>query len=1037
MPLSEISVNFIGKDANTTMFSDSQTESIVKSYTERDPERESTPSAIQSMLKNATETGNVGQFATKPTRIPHPAPDSNLRKPRLHHGPDGLAVYQSRRVPTRERPRRRRCMSGGQDSLQSCRGTNGFSVISMQRSGSQRSVHPHIYQDQNKDQHTFSMSQGSQIGYSLSNHQSYANLRPRSPFAYPTRLKRPGYRPSSPALTDFNGTDVRTHVGFEVGVGSRSFSPLSRNTMAKIAPGYPLITNRSLPSLQSSPPLFTRSRHRSVRTPTTPMRSPAMRPLSNHSMRSFSNEIRRNHSHTSFWRGAQSPSPSPIYYDYTEGFDEQHHLHSSIVSIASLMEKSVVETQSQDTVHELDGNPAENKNPMATHGEVNDTQVCKALNEAESPSPATAPSHFLAQMREWESEETDCVTRPTNTENLMAMGRFHQHDSHEPDQSFHSEDTPIGSTTGHHILSSSRRRRYGEHFLSHLKRPAREAESTSIMVHKTHSQGPSSILLEPFPSAQEHIEDGRFVVFRAQTRPASIVRMIPTLSPGQANLGRNKQEVPTQRPLQTGLPQEMFGAANTEIYAPIPKRSTSTRSREDRFSRIFSIEDMIIEPDQAMLRAEVADRAQRKPSSREVPVAASDNIESHSALSLALSPCSSNYSTKQVSGGESERGGSTSGAALDYLVECHNEQEEGRSKSLLIRPRQSISREGLRCADGQSFSWRLRDEPSPGRYVKKSSRKEKENASQNPHQSDIADPFQLSPLNRSFKQIPHEAIPKRSSSKVSINAHHHALRSTVQNQNEPRAMPLLEAATVVPWEFDEPPSQQEISIAKYKLGTRFENKSTSSLPDSRSANLDSSFSWVNQSDHIDVVQPRLRRVDTTQANQTPKFRLKVTRASNSTGGTVKVTKREMWVTLAVSRIAWLTNHFGVGTLFVTQSPRVLEDLHNRPRYTPILRLYRLASLKKSIECHRGRRKSAFGHRRQHCISPMSAVSSRMIARTKSLEEVFDIASRSSKPSQAEQVLSTTSGLLSADKRWHMENPRLDAEIVFAMAVILV
>lgn len=33
--------------------------------------------------------------------------------------------------------------------------------------------------------------------------------RPRSPFAYPTRLKRPGFRPSSPALTDGGGVDYR------------------------------------------------------------------------------------------------------------------------------------------------------------------------------------------------------------------------------------------------------------------------------------------------------------------------------------------------------------------------------------------------------------------------------------------------------------------------------------------------------------------------------------------------------------------------------------------------------------------------------------------------------------------------------------------------------------------------------------------------------------------------------------------------------------------------------------------------------------
>lgn len=40
-----------------------------------------------------------------------------------------------------------------------------------------------------------------------SNHERALLQRPRSPFAYPARLKRPGFRPSSPALTDDGSVD--------------------------------------------------------------------------------------------------------------------------------------------------------------------------------------------------------------------------------------------------------------------------------------------------------------------------------------------------------------------------------------------------------------------------------------------------------------------------------------------------------------------------------------------------------------------------------------------------------------------------------------------------------------------------------------------------------------------------------------------------------------------------------------------------------------------------------------------------------------
>ncbi len=50
---------------------------------------------------------------------------------------------------------------------------------------------------------------------SMRTHSSMGLQRPRSPFPYPTRLKRPGVRPASPALTENGSVDYSRMVGVD------------------------------------------------------------------------------------------------------------------------------------------------------------------------------------------------------------------------------------------------------------------------------------------------------------------------------------------------------------------------------------------------------------------------------------------------------------------------------------------------------------------------------------------------------------------------------------------------------------------------------------------------------------------------------------------------------------------------------------------------------------------------------------------------------------------------------------------------------
>jgi hypothetical protein len=168
------------------------------------------PKAFESMLKTTTETGDIGMFSIKPSRVPPhvnsprrmgPYNENNFARQQQHQ----QQSFQPYGVPAVDD--RRRLPSYARDTTSE--------LISMYESPSQKSSR--VFDD-NTDYRSFSMTHTT--GYTLSNHRSYTSLRsqpdggallqrPRSPFAYPTRLRRPGFRPSSPALTDGGAVDYR------------------------------------------------------------------------------------------------------------------------------------------------------------------------------------------------------------------------------------------------------------------------------------------------------------------------------------------------------------------------------------------------------------------------------------------------------------------------------------------------------------------------------------------------------------------------------------------------------------------------------------------------------------------------------------------------------------------------------------------------------------------------------------------------------------------------------------------------------------
>ncbi|KAI1766163.1 hypothetical protein GGR53DRAFT_528860 [Hypoxylon sp. FL1150] len=262
------------------------------------------------MLKTTTETGDIGIFSIKPiAQSPRPSIEDLHRR-----------TNNNKPIPRRD---------------------TASEIISMYGSESHKSGTSTLTPTSSEDIGLRSYSMTTCGSRHLSHHRSTATLqsqasggplqRPRSPFPYPTRLKRPGVRPASPALTE-NG---RVDYSRMVEIDRVSYRTGHRPYKA----AYPPMPRRPPPlGLRADANLSTAS----LPPPGQPHGLPgplSLRTLSAASMASWSApyherlESSRTSSLTSivnmYHRIPSAPraGPSglsaapPRYYDYTEGFE--------------------------------------------------------------------------------------------------------------------------------------------------------------------------------------------------------------------------------------------------------------------------------------------------------------------------------------------------------------------------------------------------------------------------------------------------------------------------------------------------------------------------------------------------------------------------------------------------------------------------------------------------------------------------------------------------------------------------------------------
>ncbi|KAK4230461.1 hypothetical protein QBC38DRAFT_409599 [Podospora fimiseda] len=274
------------------------------------------PGPLESMLKTTTETGDIGLFSIRPVRSSGSIPGPSRRRPSF-----GDPSYS--RPPTRDD---RIWLPSYQDTTSE--------IISMYGSDSMRSAGSSFTSPfDDRGNRSYSMTTCSprptphqKSTGTMQSHQSDGLLqRPRSPFPYPTRLKRPGVRPSSPALTESGAVDYSRMVAID---------RVSRRTVhGSYKPTYPQQNGRSLPRTRFD---GNRSSEYSSAYNMSPVSSAAWgsgyRPrlnnsTSEHSLRtsSLTSIVNMYQPSTcgslSRKTSLRAQSPGSFYYDYSEAFE--------------------------------------------------------------------------------------------------------------------------------------------------------------------------------------------------------------------------------------------------------------------------------------------------------------------------------------------------------------------------------------------------------------------------------------------------------------------------------------------------------------------------------------------------------------------------------------------------------------------------------------------------------------------------------------------------------------------------------------------
>jgi len=909
MSLTELPINHIGR--NGLISNDPRNPPGGNASASVDQKRAMapTPTSVQSMLRTTTETGDVGRFASKPTRIPYPVARASLRRPASSHGPlsqHGHGVYMR---PSREQD----LLDGRQSSLLIYKDESASRPISLLHGGHGQNPSPTTSRNFSDHSHrSYSMTQSSHTSYTLSNHRSYASLknhadplftRPRSPFAYPTRLKRPGYRPSSPALSDFNGSDIRTRVGLDRGPSFRTSSPSSFYAQRRKPAGYAYEVNHAVPSLPIRPSPSIKSWRRETKTPPLAIRTPKHVPSL-----SYSSIVSPDHDQTTASnRGLESrisPSQSPRYYDYTEAFEEHETYHSANISVLSLplIDQTIPEDRPPSVRYELG--------------------VATAIDTGIAELPANEdcqPSIDFTSLAEgpFAKQRGDTNKQGCGRKSASARGRDDSILEDDESEAFPSsseeelkDQSRDGNVSEYGIIGTTGEQSSVSHFVPRSRDASFTGPSPSAQDLGISS---SSISLHQVPAVPDSSKDSKLAVqgrvadsspLVASTSQVASHRSwkIPSLNFSRMDLAGKADRTPEEPEERRGSSGGVAETDHATIYAPVPKRSLSSRSHRNRFSRILTVDEGLAELAEVITTFEAADRPytpdQFMRNATRVDEATPKRLSSRMSIQslgrmMKLATVGERDAADLDSSSAPEASGVSTKRTTSKLIRRSLQEIESKTVTVVGNNAAVDGVPHVHTVSRRSSGWRtaattptmeaaelpvVEATKSPSGYY---------NASEDLHNADhtrLTKDLPPIPRDTSFRSFspPTPAVPTDLPYSFVQLAPEVAQASAIA-ELEPAVVIDSDPNLLIHDDIGEPPP-------KYKLKLRANPAPATSPPGSRPWNFEESYPWTDRRPSIDVRMPEPVVHRQQRSEKTPRYKLKVSRAATFIEGVVKVNK---------------------------------------------------------------------------------------------------------------------------------------------------
>ena len=882
MPLTELSLGHIAHNRSgpSQPERNAQTDQFPQNGK---PSFSPSPSSIQNMLRNTTETGDIGQLHA---RTVHRSPsafqaDARARQPassRLdRHG--GMSKDMHEHADTRARGRSEAAHDASDADKSSLSSQNGM-----------RRQHP-MAGPSLEEYRSWSMTQSSYVSHSLASRDPYAYQshhsrgtgprgRPRSPFAYPTRLKRPGYRPSSPALSDLH------HPSYGSAHSSRPSSPASMHSMSRLPHPWQQHPNRSDPNLRHYPPFHAGGiPYNSVYSPPSVHSTTSRPPHTLRGVSSSSRLPRAQLSIASMWTHQESSSSSPLFYDYSEAFEDRGRTIQASRSISSLDKRVSPDTEEEVSVKSVNTEHRNSPVELPTGNSHQPNSPAELRGATGSQVKGYRSSAIVNKSLGFDIKETDFAQpKRFTTGTSIPAGKANGVNVDELMKLRYNSGLSVHEPKSKSYASVERRDSPAEdaRFSAKFFEPAAIRKSNNV-AESSDSSDESMCTAESnsyLENDQNHSRAGT-----------------PDASPSMRQHIRASEGDPADAPSPNGANQEISlcesQVDNTEIVSPTPERFITSPLNRHRFSRILGLDDGLSELDDSISRPRQLDHT-RFTSSPQPALRIRESLPNNTTVNTSILHLSDADEEPELSPSLMETFGERAES------EGAKAPPDSNSKALTNRERSalpfvSVIPEPYHGPNEDSFVGASPPSSTDtSEHVQSRKAVQCLTAAQNRHAQIVA--AHSKPILRVDKDLP--PVPEEHRSIFPILPPKVDKPSTLPCAFTPIDRRASQDETALEVERrQEDPSEAGISDGELILppflaqGKSVDRDSVASSHGSRPWNNDSNYPWTSQPPDLEMALPGVPEGTPPPVGRFPRFMLRIHRASTSTTGSGKLTKR--------------------------------------------------------------------------------------------------------------------------------------------------